>query len=241
MVGSTQDNTLLIILVILLSMTFAYSLLLMIGGGNLYKRARKGSTTAYLPIINLFSLLEIADMSTFFGILFFLPGINIIVISIAFFRLGKVFNTKMGFRIGLLFFPLCFYPLLAFGNKPYKVSDEEYFKALDNAHGESRNLMTDEEIRKEASEYVDDTPQVDSIFKTELQMMEEVAPYKAAKIDVIGLEKLKAATPEEDMFKPIGPAEFVAMEPTGEDMQDKKESKFTSELEKDDDVEYIDL
>lgn len=241
MTGSS-NNTLLIILIVLLSMTFLNSLLLMIGGGNLYKRARKGSTTAYLPIINLFSLLEIADMSTFFGILFFLPGINIIVISIAYYRLGKVFNTSLGFRIGLLVFPLCFYPLLAFGNKPYKVSDEEYFKALDNAHGESRNLMTEEEIKKESLSYEDDTPQVDSIFKTQVQMMEEVAPYKAAKIDVIGLEKLKAATPEEDMFKPIGPAEVKPMEPTGVDMEEIKEkSKFTSELEKDDDVEYIDL
>ena len=34
-------------------------------------------------------------------------------------------------------------------------------------------------------------------------MMEKVAPYKAAKIDLLGMEKLKDAPMEDDVFKPI--------------------------------------
>ena len=63
--------------------------------------------------------------------------------------------------------------------------------------------MTKEEIKAENSAPIEEKPQVDSIFKSNIEMMEEVAPYKAAKIDILGMEKLKQATPQEDMFKPI--------------------------------------
>lgn len=239
MVFDPSQNVLLLVLVGILSLTLLNSLLIMVGGGTLFKKARKSSTSAYIPIGNLFTLLEIAEMSTFFGILFFIPGINVLIISIAYFRLGKAFNTGMGYKLGLLFFPLCFYPMLALSDKQYKVSDEEYFKALDNAKGDSINLLTDDEIKSQGAGY--EEPQVDSIFKTEIQMMEEVAPYKAAKIDVEGLERLKAMTPEEDMFKPIEASEPVVFEKAPEEMENKQASKFTQELDKDEEVEYIDL
>ena len=73
-----------------------------------------------------------------------------------------------------------------------KISDEEYFKALDNAKDESINLMTQDEINAENNEIVDEGPIVDSVFKSDLQLMEKPAPYKAAKIDLLGMEKEKA-------------------------------------------------
>ena len=163
------------------------------------------------------------------------------MLSILFYRLGTAFNTSKIFKIGLAVLPIIFYPILALGNKQYKLNDEEYFKALDNAKGESINLMTQEEIKAENSAPIEEKPQVDSIFKSNIEMMEEVAPYKAAKIDILGMEKLKQATPQEDMFKPIeqvSPPEQIKEE---EEEEKKQPSKFTSELDKKDDIEYIEL
>lgn len=234
-------NTIVTIALIMLTMTFTRSILVMIGGKNLFKKASKKESTAFYPVVNLFTLLDITETSTFLGILFFVPIVNVIVLSILFYRLGSSFNTSLSYKIGLVVLPIVFYPMLAFGDKAYKLNDEEYFKALDNAKGESINLMTQEEIKAENNAPVEEKPQVDSIFKSNIEMMEEVAPYKAAKVDLLGMEKLKQSTPQEDMFKPIEQVE--PPKPVGEQSEEEKKpkSKFTTELDKKDEVEFIDL
>ena len=196
-------NTFVTIALVMLSMTFTRSILVMVGGKNLFKKASKKESTAFYPLVNLFTLLDITETSTFLGILFFVPIVNVVVLSILFYRLGSAFNTSMFYKIGLVVLPIVFYPMLAFGDKAYKLNDEEYFKALDNAKGESINLMTQEEMKAENNAPIEEKPHVDSIFKSDIEMMEEVAPYKAAKVDLLGMEKLKQSTPQEDMFKPI--------------------------------------
>ena len=196
-------NTLVTVVFILLGITFTRSILIMLGGKSIFKKAHKGEKTTYYPIINLFTMLEIVDMSIFWGILFFVPGVNLIVLMIMSYKLGTVFNTSFGFKMGLVFLPICFYPLLFISDKQYKISDEEYFKALDNAKGESINLMTQDEINAENNEIVDEGPIVDSVFKSDLQLMEKPAPYKAAKIDLLGMEKEKTMSKEENIFEPI--------------------------------------
>ncbi len=224
---------------IVLAMTLTRSIILMIGGSNILKKANKKTNQSYYPIINLFVLLDIIDMSTFFGILLFIPVINLIILSIMFWKLGTVFNVSIGYKIGLVFFPICFYPLLAFSDKQYKVTDEEYFKALDNAKGDSINLMTTEEI-KEQNNVIVEEPKVDSVFKSDISMMEKVSPYKAAKIDLIDIDKLNnEEVMEDNLLKPIDVVAPPA--PVEEKKEEKGKSKFTSELEKEDKVEYIDL
>lgn len=234
-------NTLVTVVFIVLGITFTRSILIMLGGKNIFKKAHKGEKTAYYPIINLFTMLEIVDMSIFWGILFFVPGVNLIVLMIMSYMLGTVFNTSFGFKMGLVFLPICFYPLLFISDKQYKISDEEYFKALDNAKDESINLMTQDEINAENNEIVDEGPIVDSVFKSDLQLMEKPAPYKAAKIDLLGMEKEKAMSKEENIFEPIEVKE--PPKPIKEDREVPAEStsKFTTELDKKKDMEYVDL
>ena len=233
-------NLIITIAFILLGITFARSILIMLGGKKLFKKAHKGEKTAYYPIINLFTMLEITDMCIFWGILFFIPGINIIVLSIMSYKLGTVFNTSFGYKLGLVFLPICFYPLLFISDKQYKISDEEYFKALDNAKGESINLMTQEELNAENNEVVDEGPLVDSVFKSDLDLMEEVTPYKASKIDLLGMEKEKAMSKEENIYEPIELKE--PPKPVKEEPEVKEQhSKFTSELDPKKDIEYVDL
>lgn len=234
-------NTLVTVVFIVLGITFTRSILIMLGGKNIFKKAHKGEKTAYYPIINLFTMLEIVDMSIFWGILFFVPGVNLIVLMIMSYKLGTVFNTSFGFKMGLVFLPICFYPLLFISDKQYKISDEEYFKAFDNAKDESINLMTQDEINAENNEIVDEGPIVDSVFKSDLQLMEKPAPYKAAKIDLLGMEKEKAMSKEENIFEPIEVKE--PPKPIKEDSEVPVEStsKFTTELDKKKDMEYVDL
>ena len=226
------------VVALLWSLTLFRSILIMLAGKNIFKRASKNEKTALYPIINLFTMLEICDINAFLGILLFIPIINIFVLLLMSYKLGVVFNTSIGFKIGLIVFPLMFYLLLSINNKPYKLSDEEYFKAMDKIRDKDINLMTDEEI-KIASEKLpkEEKEKVDSIFKSNIQMMEQVEPYKAAKIDLLGLEKLKNHPYEEDpTVKEFG---FGTKEKVNE--QPKEEVKEEKKEEKKEEIEVVDL
>lgn len=227
-------------------LTVTRSILIMFGGSKVFKKANKGEKTAFYPIINLFTMLEVAEISTYYGILFFIPIINFFVLSYMSIKLGKQFNVGTGYILGLLFLPIVFYPLLFNSNKEYKGKDLETFKALDNARNESINLMTQAEIDAANSEVEPEEIKVDSIFKTKIEEMEEVKPYKAVKIEDDVLTKLMDTTPVEDTtFMPIKRIEPVEQKNNGnnetESTQEKAPSKFVGELEKKEKVEFIDL
>lgn len=214
-------NIIVMICLILLSMTFVDSIIVTIGGKKLFKKAQKNEKSALYPVANLFTLLEISEMSTFYGILFFVPVINCVVLFIMFYKLGGEFDTSTSYKLGLALLPIIFFPLLANSDKQYKLADEEYLLKLDSAKDESINLLSDAEL-KEKFKSEDEVPdeKVDSIFKSEVQMMEEVSPYKAKRNDFV--EMVNVPKKDEKI-------EFVELE------NDKKTNK------KDDKIEMIDL
>ena len=204
-------NIIVIACLILLSMTFIDSIIIMIGGKKLFKKAQKNEKSAMYPIANLFTVLEITEMSTFYGILFFVPVVNCVILSIMFYKLGNVFSTSMAFKIGLVLLPIVFFPLLASSDKQYKLADEEYLLKLDSAKDYSINLLSDEELKEKFK----DTEEV----KDEVQMMEEVAPYKAKRNDFIEIEN----SDKEQNDKQKDNIEFVELD---ENNKDKKEEKM---------------
>ena len=203
---TTTSKVLTIVLIIWL-LTLGRSLLIMIGGSRIIKKASKNEKTAMYPIINLFTMLEVVDISTFFGILLFVPGINVIILLWMSYKLGFVFNTGIGYRIGLMILPIVFYPALAFSNKSYKLTDEEYFKALDNTGSKITSLETEETIdipepTDNLEQFEEKEEAIDSVFKSNFEQAEKAAPYKAVKIDLLGMEKLKENDGIDDVFKP---------------------------------------
>lgn len=192
--------------------TLVNSLIVMFGGERIFKKAAVSRKIAFYPIINLFSLMEISDVSTFLGILLFIPGFNVLISMFTFYKLGKAFNVGIMFRIGLAVLPIIFFPMLAFGDYRYKATDEKYFRAMDDASGQRRNLMMEFSSNKpdmpdiDESKMIekedDETPEVDSVFKTRFEVSEQAAPYKAVRIDAFGMERLKDDEIEDDVFKP---------------------------------------
>lgn len=228
-----------ILVILLLSLLF--SIILMFGGSILFKKANKNPKTVYIPIVNLFTLLEVAEMSTFWGILYFIPVLNLLVMAIVSWKVGTKFNCPFIFKTCMVLFPIIFFPLLCVSDRQYKVSDDIFYKQLDDAKDESINLMTEEEVKAQNDTPIAPEKNVDSIFKSDIQMMEAVAPYKAAKVNVLDLPKLNNNTEEENPFEPILAAQPPEEVKTPAEEEVKKESKFTTELDKKDDVEFIDL
>ena len=200
----TQVNTVLFIVIAIWSYTLLRSFLIMLVGKSIFISARKGEKAAFYPVINLFTMLEVCEINTFWGILLFVPVLNLIILVMMSYELGVVFNKSMGFRFGLILMPLVFYTWLSISDKAYKLGDHDYFKQMESAKGESINLMTEDDIRQVNQTYdKDDNVEVDSIFKSDVQMMEKVAPYRAAKIDLFSVNKEPEKVEDDNPLKDI--------------------------------------
>lgn len=209
--------------------------------GNLFKKASKGAKTATYPVLNLFGMLEVVELSPFLGILLFMPIFNIIVLFLMSYKLGKIFNAPSGMKIGLIFLDIVFYPLLAKSSVAYKIKNDDYQIAMDNARNESVNLMTQEEINEiNKMEEPDPFSEVDSIFKSEVKQEFSSEPYRAKRNTQENTKPTETIGYVDDLFRPIEKTEdFETINTSEEDTENQ--NKFTDELEKKENVEYFDL
>ena len=131
----TTSRTAVIIIIMVWVLTLGRSVIIMFGGNNIFKKAYKNESSAFIPVLNLFYMLEIGDVSTFFGILFFVPFLNLLPLMLMGAGVGKNFKCSGGFTMGLMFLPMFFYPMLAFSDKSY--SDIYLFLLLSGNSGSS--------------------------------------------------------------------------------------------------------
>lgn len=177
------------ICIVILCFTIIRSILIMIVGKKLFAKAKINVKSAYYPILNLFTLLEISDTLQFYGILFFIPILNLIPLMLSSYKLGKNFNVNKSDLIGLIILPIVYYPLICKKDYKYKLEDEKYIEALENVKTDSVLLLSQEEL-EELNKQKEEKTDVDSIFKSEIQMMEEVEPYKAVPFNDINNDNI---------------------------------------------------
>jgi hypothetical protein len=66
----TTSKLVVLIIELVWALPIGRSIITMIGGKNVFRKAYKNENSSFIPILNLFSMLEIGDVSTFWGILF---------------------------------------------------------------------------------------------------------------------------------------------------------------------------
>ncbi len=161
--------------------SLTFSILFMLFGSKLYKKANKRTSDAIIPIYNLFVLIQITEIPIFYFLLFLFPVINILLIIYIEYKLYKIFGASLPFLFGLIFLPFIFIPMLSFGKYKYKNRlDKEKEEAEDKILIESSPiLMSEEEINKLNNEEIK-VNDIDSIFKSDAIVEEDITPYKAS-------------------------------------------------------------
>ena len=86
---------------------------------RLYEKADQAGWAAFVPIYDLYILLEIADKPGWWLLLFFIPGVSFVVNCLVFIAIAQNFNKGIGFGLGLIFLPFIFIPIIAFGDAQY--------------------------------------------------------------------------------------------------------------------------
>lgn len=74
---------------------------------------------AIVPIYNAYVFLQIAGKPGWWLVLLLIPIVNLVVGIIAMLSFCKNFGKGGGFAAGMIFLPIIFYPILAFGDAAY--------------------------------------------------------------------------------------------------------------------------
>ena len=96
------------------------TVLSVVGMWLLFKKANKAGWRSLVPILNVYTLVQIGDGSGLKFLLFFIPVVNVIYYVIFGFRLARAFGKGTLFGIALLICPPLFILVLGLGSARYK-------------------------------------------------------------------------------------------------------------------------
>lgn len=105
--------------VILLLIQLAIVALFIVTMWKVFAKAGRPGWFSLIPIFNAYVLLKMASKPGWWLILFFVPIVNIFIAISAVLGLSRNFGKGGGFAVGMIFLPIIFYPILAFGDAQF--------------------------------------------------------------------------------------------------------------------------
>ena len=89
----------------------------------IYTKANQPGWSAIIPVYDIYIWTQVVNRPWWWTILFFIPPITIIVYIIMLNDLSNRFGQNAWFTLGLLFLPIIFLPVLAFGEYEFDRTD----------------------------------------------------------------------------------------------------------------------
>ncbi len=115
----SKINENLIYWIILGILLLGIILICLVSLSKIFKKANRSAISAWIPFYNIWILLEIVDVPTWYFLLLLIPGLNIYILFKIMTILAKYFQRGSNFAFGLLLLPFIFYPILAFSKNEY--------------------------------------------------------------------------------------------------------------------------
>lgn len=108
------------IFILFLILGIALSIFSIVASWKLFTKAGKPGWASLIPIYNIYIMCEIAEKEWWYMLLLIVPIVNIYANFVIYDGIAKKFGKSTGFTIGMMFLPLIFFPILAFGNAKYE-------------------------------------------------------------------------------------------------------------------------
>ena len=99
--------------------TLVISIFFLVVMWKVYVKAGQPGWGVLIPFYNIILMLRIAGKPGWWLIFFFIPFINIVVQIVMLIDIAKNFGRGGWFAAGLIFLPIIFFPILAFGSSVY--------------------------------------------------------------------------------------------------------------------------
>lgn len=105
---------------LLVSLVFIIvAIVMLIGMWKIYTKANQPGWALFVPIYNLYALLQIVGRPTWWLLLMLIPLLNLIVL-VVYVDLAKSFGKSTLYGLGMIFLPFIFIPMLGFGSAQYQ-------------------------------------------------------------------------------------------------------------------------
>ena len=99
--------------------SIAIAIVVIVGYWKIFTKAGHAGWKSLIPILNIWTLFEIAWGSGVMCLLLLIPGVDIVILVILQFKLARSFGQSDAFALGLFFLPYIFYLILGFGSSKY--------------------------------------------------------------------------------------------------------------------------
>lgn len=86
---------------------------------KIFSKAGQPGWASIIPFYNSYVLFDIAWGNGLLFLLMLVPAANTIIAIILYVKLSQAFGYSGAFAVGLIFLPIIFIPVLAFGNNTY--------------------------------------------------------------------------------------------------------------------------
>lgn len=93
--------------------------LIVVGLWKLFAKAGKPGWAALIPIYNTIVMIQMAGKPVWWILLLFIPVVSLVISVLIAIGLAKNFGRGAGTAVGLIFLPLIFILILAFGSAEY--------------------------------------------------------------------------------------------------------------------------
>ncbi len=103
----------------ILGVTAVLGLLLLIATWVIYSKAGKPGWANIIPIYSSIVHIQLVGRPLWWFVMLLIPGVNIYFSIVLTNDLSKSFGHGVGFTLGLIFLPIIFLPILAFGGSQY--------------------------------------------------------------------------------------------------------------------------
>lgn len=116
---NNNEKGLIVFMVIFIISILVIGIVMVISLWKIFEKAGKPGWACLVPIYNNMVMAEIGGKESWFGLLPMIPYIGVIWSIWIQNRLSKSFGKEIGFTLGMIFLPLIFFPILAFGSAEY--------------------------------------------------------------------------------------------------------------------------
>lgn len=94
--------------------------LLIISFWGIFQKAGEAGWKSIIPLYNSYIEYKITWGNGWYFLLLLIPIVNIVIGIMTTYKLAVAFGKGVGFTFGLIFLPIIFYPMLAFGSARYQ-------------------------------------------------------------------------------------------------------------------------
>ena len=116
---NNNERGMLVFFFVYMITIFIVGIVMVISMWKIYEKADKPGWACLVPVYKNIVMAEIVGKEFWFGLLPMIPFFGVIFSIWMQNRLSKSFGKDIGFTLGMIFLPLIFFPILAFGSAEY--------------------------------------------------------------------------------------------------------------------------